>query len=256
MADNTTYYNIFTDENIHPNKSITDWVQNYKERHVTMNHDQSMLALANPDDAVIVVGPPRLAAGIDSSFESFYVVGFVNSLQYSEQSQVQPLKAIGSRRHIFSKTNTPVNGTISKLVAFGPNLMRALYSQIDAEAVKHETNNKFSGADDTKSAIWYTNIEEDIYRIPFGMGVIYKAPGMEATNTAEGLGAEYFESMVIVNRSVSVQTGQTMIMENVSFMADRIVPLTSYNYTAADGWDATNLLKSLSLGGATGGATV
>ena len=166
------------------------------------------------------------------------------------------MKSIGSRRHIFSKTNTPVNGTIGKLMAFGPNLLRALYSQIDTESVKHESNNKFSGADDTNSAIWFTNVEEDIYRIPFGMGVIYKAPGMEAKSTAEGLGAEYFESMVIVSRSVNVQSGQTMIMENVSFMADRIVPLTAYNYKAADGWNATNLLKSLNSNTGGGGASV
>lgn len=241
MAETT--FDIFKDSGITPATDLGSWISNYKERFISSSHDQSMLSLATPDDAVIVVGPPRLAQ--EKVTEGFHVVGFVNTLQYSEQSQVQPMKAIGSRRHIFSRTNTPVNGSIGKLMVFGPNLVRALYSRIDVEGVKHAEHNQFSSADNLDNALWLSNLEEDIFRIPFGMGVIYQSPGMEAKSTGRGLGAEYFESMVLVNRSVSVQSGQTMIMENISFMADRVIPLTSYSFDGAK-WDTKNLLATLS----------
>jgi len=221
---------------------LSTWVAQYKERNISASHDQSMLSLATPDDAIIIAGPPRLA-GQDNGgdLDKFYTVGFVNMFQYSEQSQVQPLKALGSRRHIFSRTNTPVNGSIGKMLCFGPNLIRALYSQIEADQVKG-TSSKFMSADVAANALWYSNLEEDLYRVPFGLGVIYSSPGTSLKGVKK-LGAEYFESVVLINRSVSLQSGQTMIMENVSFMADRVVPLSSY---IEDGvYSEANLLGKL-----------
>ncbi len=223
-------YNVFTDASYTPVTSLEQWSNQYKDRFIASSHDQSMLSLATPDDAVLIAGPPRLASsdGKITFTGDFHIIGFVNSLQYSEQSQVQPLKAIGSRRHVFSRTNSPVNGSIAKLMALGPNLLRSLYAHIDAKDVQN--NSRYSGNQgDDDNSIWFDNLEEDLYRIPFGLGVIYFSPGMEAKNAKAGMGAEYFESTVLVNRSVAMQSGQAMIMENVSFMADRVVPLTSYN---------------------------
>lgn len=203
--------------------TIDAWTKDIKEQHLEVSHDQSMLTLANPDESLIVVGPPRLQ-GDDAEF---HIVGMVNNLQYAEQSQVQPMKAIGSRRHVFSRTNAPTQGSIGRMLFLGPNLYRALYQIANGENLL--SNSKVSGSGDETSA-WYANLEEDLFRIPFGMGIIYRSPVNNASNT--NIGADYIEVMNLVNRNVSIQSGQTMIMEQVSFMADRVIPWTSYQSEA------------------------
>lgn len=198
--------------------TIEAWDKDLKEQHLEVSHDQSMLTLANPDEALIVVGPPRLA----DKDATFHIVGMMQSLQYSEQSQVQPMKAIGSRRHIFSKTNAPVQGSIGRMLFLGANLYRALYQVADAS---NFVTDKVSGNGKTTSS-WYANLEEDLFRIPFGLGIIYRTPATNAAST--NIGSDYLEVVSLVNRNVSLQSGQAMIMEQVSFMADRVVPWTSY----------------------------
>ena len=203
--------------------SISGWVDNYKQAFLEHSHDQSMLSLVTPDDSLIVVGPPRLSFGSD-----FYVVGFVNSMQYTESSAVQPLKAIGSRRHIFSRTNAPVQGTIARLMVLGANLYRALYAMTEVSEAISDRNSQYAVGDSGESSSWFVNLEEDLFRIPFGLGIIYNAPATLAAGTAESAGAEYLEVVTLVNRSVASQSGQSMIMEQVSFMADRVVPWHAY----------------------------
>lgn len=215
-------YNIKTNTSYVVN-TFSDWVTKYKEQQLQHSHDQSMMTLMTPDESLLVIGPPRLIAGEDPVDADFTVVGLVNTIQYTETAQITPMKAIGSRRHIFAKTNAPVTGSIGRLMVLGSNLYRALYSLTSAEdylSLSTTMVNKDEG-----DTAWYTNIEEDLFRIPFGMGIVYASPA----TMDEGLiyAAEYFEVCVLQSRQASLQTGQAMIMENVSFMADRIVPMHS-----------------------------
>lgn len=218
-------YNVIKDGMQGVVSDINSWMQNYKEGKIEFDHDQSQYTLSTPDESIIVVGPPRLSQA--STGSSFYVVGFVNSFQYSESAQVQPLKAIGSRRHIFSRTNAPVQGSIGRMIAYGPNLYRALYSLTDLATIKK--NAKFAGVETgAEGKNWFSNLESDLFRIPFGIGIIYQSPtGMEQGGKA--IGADYLEVCTLVNRSVGLQSGQTMIMEQVSFMADRVIPWPAYS---------------------------
>jgi hypothetical protein len=204
---------------------ITGWIENYKQQFIEHSHDHSMFSLVSPDDSLIVVGPPRLSKASDGDF---YIVGLLNSVQYSESANVQPMKAIGSRRHIFARTNAPVQGNISRLMVLGSNLYRALYAMTEVPANIENRNSQFADKDSSASSSWFTNLEEDLFRIPFGMGIIYNSPSSIAENKASAAGAEYIEVCSLVNRSVSKQSGQAIIMEQVTFMADRIVPWKDY----------------------------
>ena len=232
-------YNIYNDTNDGSRAviggtitSLDEWVKSYKETNLESAHIESMATLGTPDECLIVAGPPRL----NESNGDFQVVGMVNGLQYTESSQVQPLKAIGSRRHIFSKTNLPVQGSIQRLVFIGRNLFRALYGGIDittglgvTEAKTH--NAKAVGNDSHgQDAAWLHNLEEDIFRVPFGLGLIYSCPGSVAPTggNIRHIGGEYLECCVLQSRTTSIQSGQAMIMEQVQFMADRVVPFKSY----------------------------
>jgi hypothetical protein len=77
-------------------------------------------------------------------------------------------------------------------------------------------------------------LEEDLFRIPFGMGVIYSSPG-EKINSGKGgdsnIGAEYIESCVLQSKGNSITPGQTLIMENVSFIADRVLVWQDFSST-------------------------
>lgn len=230
-------YNIKTDTTAVVN-DFAAWVSAYKEQQIQHSHDQSMMTLMTPDEALLVVGPPRLSttqydSGTSLSATDFAIVGFVNTIQYNEQAQVTPMKALGSRRHIFAKTNAPVTGSIGRMMILGSNMLRALYSMTSAsDVLELDTTAVNNGEEDSA---WYTNLEEDLFRIPFGMGIVYAAPATMDVGTIYS--AEYFEVCVIQNRQASIQSGQAMIMENVSFMADRIVPfMSSYTSESANPW--------------------
>lgn len=236
-------YNVITDPSGQPVTKIENWAQDYMDAQIEILHDQSMLTLATPDDSLLVVGPPRLSG----KKAELYVVGMVNSFNYSESSQVQPVKAIGSRRHLFSKTNAPVSGSIGRMVVLGPNLYRALYAMMESTDIhgRLKSNQNFSLKDGSPAdSTWYANLEEDLFRYPIGLGVIYKAPIVASDGKPDDVvGAEYLESCVIVNRAVGMQSGSAMIMEQVSFMADRVIPWKTYKTPK---FGDTNPAKSIS----------
>lgn len=232
-------YNVVTN-NVSPAADITSWVDTYKEAHIGASHDQSMLNLATPDDSLLVVGPPRLKDAGGSS-DSFYLVGMVQGLNYSESSAVQPMKTIGSRRHVFAKSNQPVQGSISRMLVLGSNLYRALYALTDIPDNIASRNAQFAVGDKDKAS-FYTNLEDDLFRLPFGLGIIYQSPSTAAEKGKTTVGAEYLEICTLVNRQAQMATGQGMILESVSFMADRVVPWTAY---AGPEWDSDNPAASL-----------
>ena len=53
-------------------------------------------------------------------------------------------------------------------------------------------------------------------------------PAAMAADSGVMAGAEYLEVCTLVNRSVSSAAGQAMVMEQVAFMADRVLPWDSY----------------------------
>ena len=206
-----------------PVSDISGWVSAYKEAFVDHQHDLAQLTLVLPDDCLIVVGPPRLAHASGDS--AFHPVGFINNLQYTETRQVQPLKALGSRRHIFSATNAPVQGSFARMLLLGRNLLNSFYTEAEIPTAISDRNSKYAGTGD---ATWWANIEEDLFRIPFGLGIIYGTPAAMAADSGVMAGAEYLEVCTLVNRSVSSAAGQAMVMEQVAFMADRVLPWDSY----------------------------
>lgn len=231
-------YNIYDAQplpTMHPTVNVSDWISNYKEQNLESNHDQSMATLGTPDECLVVAGPSRLASGTDSNYP---VIGMASMVQYTESSQIQPMKAIGSRRHVFSKSNLPIQGSIGRLVIAGRNLLRALYqgTDITTSLGLSARNAKISalGWEDTSpDTPWLHNLEEDLFRVPFGLGFVFSCPGALATKStgpdSAFIGGEYLECCVLQSRTVSVQTGQTIIMDQVQFMADRALPWTSFS---------------------------
>lgn len=238
-------YNIIKDEaGITPSLTISDWASKYGENNIEYKMDQTMLTLCTPDDSLVFVGPPRLTnMGVDinnpqsqdvSPFNNFRIIGFMNNLSYSETAQIQPLKAIGSRRHFFSKSNMVVQGSIARMVLLGTNLFRLLYGVTDDSWMDDKTKYRHGNFNDGDN-LTYANLEEDIYRIPFGLGIIYSAPGLNAAQNfnqlpnGAAISAEYIECCVLQSRRISLTTGSGIVLEDVSFLADRVLPLPTFS---------------------------
>jgi hypothetical protein len=123
---------------------------------------------------------------------------------------------------------------MARMMLYGKNLARVLHSKItDPFTEDPDTNNKYvQGSKGYADANFLSNIEEDLYRIPFGLGIIYHTP-RTAHNSSGGsighaVGAEYLEACYLQNRNISMQSGQTIIMEQVQMLADRIVPWNTF----------------------------
>ena len=236
-------------------RGIGSWIKNYKEAFVQHPHDTSQLYLVLPDDCLVVAGPTRLrhasgkTAGIngtalavksdeaDGNF--FFPIGFANNVSYTETRQVQPLKGIGSRRHIFAATNSPVQLQIARLMLVGTNMLRSLYANTTF-GPDMDTNSKFSqNANTNNTADWFSNVEEDLFRVPIGLGIIYNSPATLSNQQTYAAGAEYFEVCTLQSKSVSIQSGQAMIMEQVTLLADRCIPWV----TVAGGGNNSILIK-------------
>ncbi len=204
--------------------NIEDWINTYKETFVQHPHDQSQLTLILPDDCLLVAGPTRLRQAASADSVEFFPIGFANTVNYSETRQVQPLKAIGSRRHIFAATNQPVQISIARMLILGMNTLRTMYARADFGSDISDRNSSFSHNSGTLEASWFSNMEEDIFRVPIGLGIIYNAPASLGGGMAQCAGAEYFEVCTLVNKNITLQSGQAMVMEQVTMMADRVIP--------------------------------
>ena len=234
-----------------PTTDISTWADQFKEQMLEINHDDARFDFVSADDSLLVAGPARLydAANPGSLIPGaqedkgpnaiFYVIGSCQNVQITETSQIQPLKAIGSRRHLFTKTNTPAQVSMARMMFFGPNLARALYGSTalkpmaeDASSGYNQANNKYAqGYDTLDKSKFLTNLEEDLYRTPIGIGIIYHTPrtaGSAKTKTGLAVGAEYLECCYLQSRQVSIQAQQTVVMEQVQLVADRVVPWDAY----------------------------
>lgn len=211
-------------EHINPVNTVSNWVDKYKEAFVEHQHDLAQMTLILPDDSLIVAGPPRLSMA--DSDTSFHVIGFVQDLQYTDSKNTQYLKALGSRRHIPASTNVPVQGSCNRMLFLGRNFLNAVYASAEFGDNIADRNSKYDSNGVNGTGAWWMNFDEDVFRIPFGLGIIYNSPATLAGggDSVKQAAAEYIECCTFTTRSVAMQAGQAWIMESVQFVADRVVP--------------------------------
>lgn len=215
-------------EGVSPARTLEQWASNYKDAFIEHQHDTSALTLVLPDDCLVLFGPPRLAHATGD--DVFYPVGFLNNIQYTEGRDVRPTKTIGSRRFIFAATNQPVQVSVARMMLLNGNLAHALYGYAEFGSDMYK-NSRFHAKSEDQAA-WYTNLEEDLYRVPVGIGIVYNSPAT-AVGRKYTAGAEYLEACYFVNRSMSITSGEAMVMEQAQLVADRVVPWDRFNVIRA-----------------------
>ena len=191
--------------------SIDDWsVQDGCVERLT---DNIAYTTANPDDALVLVGPPRYSASTYNP-KDLYPIGLLQQFQFSQGRNVQPMQTIGSGRAYFTASKSTVQWSCARLFAKGPNLLKALMSNARLSGVDL---NKFGERPIAKnSSNFAVNLDSELFLIPFGMQVIFR------DKSNNNLGGIYLEMCMINSYNLGLSAGQNVMMESVQGMCDRL----------------------------------
>jgi hypothetical protein len=144
----------------------------------------------------------------------------LQSIQFTQTKPTQPMMAIGSGRSFFVSGKAQTQWTIARLFVNGRNLLRVLYHNA-ANATGLDVSKFDDPASQGKTSNFFINLDSELYYIPFGLACFFR-------NKAHDLvGSFYAELSMINSYAVQANAGQNMILENVSGMADRLLPMES-----------------------------
>lgn len=195
----------------------TSWQaqENYVERLM----DNAAFSAAHPDDTLVLVGPPRLGGDPgNQDLSTLEPVGMLQNFSINQARPFQPMMAIGSGRQFFLGGKAQGSAQIGRLFINAQSLMRKLYNNYANLNPKTDFNEKAAAADDSNFVI---NLDSEMFLIPFGLGCVI------ADKARTVLGAFYLELCVIPTYTIGVAAGQSMILEAVSVLFDRVVPMKS-----------------------------
>ena len=213
--------------------SISNWnVQNSCVERLT---DNIPYTSANPDDALVLVGPPRYIQRVDEN--DLYPIGLLQQFTFSQSRQVAPMQAIGSARAYFTTGKSMVQFNIGRLFAKGPNLLKALYRNAEKAGVNLTKFGERPIA--ANSPNFAVNLDSELFLIPFGLQVIFRD---KANNS---LGGVYLESCMINSYNLGLSAGQNVMMENVSGLSDRLFSVETGKTTSGFPAGATQEVGSL-----------
>ena len=206
------------------NISVTAGLGTWKlqQSHIERPMDSSAYEAAHPDDTLVLAGPARMAS-VDASnsqqtAKTLLAIGMLQSIQITQSKPTQPMMAIGSGRSFFVSGKSQTQWTIGRLFLNGRNLLRVLYHNFVA------ANGDAAAFDDpsatTRTSTFFTNLDSELFYVPFGLGVLFR------DKVHNMLGSMYIELAMINSHAIGVTAGQNAILENVSGMADRVLPWT------------------------------
>jgi hypothetical protein len=207
--------------------------------------DHSALTAAHPDDTLILAGPARYILGDTGNLapDKLLPLGMVQNMQITSQNPVIPAQAVGSGRYFYLVGKPNHGANIARLFCKGRNLLRALYTNALMAGIDPS---KFDDRASTSAKdMFVINMDSELFKIPFGLAVFFR------DKIHDALGALYMEACLMTNWSVGVTAGQSMIMENVNIIADRIIPIspTLVNPTGAypnnDGTTSSKIAKAV-----------
>ena len=208
-------------------KGVKNWV--FQQNHVERHMDNAAYEAAHPDDTLVLAGPPREKSlgnggenGGASGVGSLLAIGMLQSVQFTQSKPTQPMMAIGSGRSFFVSGKAQTQWNIARLFVNGRNLLRVLYHNAVAAGV--DVSNFDDQAAAAKDSQYFINLDSELYYVPFGLAAFFR-------NKAHSVvGAFYCELAMINSYAIGMTAGQNMILENVSGMADRLLP---YSLTSA-----------------------
>lgn len=225
---------------------VDQW--SFQENYVERLMDNAAFTAAHPNNTLVLAGPARFSNVLSDNTnlgDNLLPVGMIQNMQVQQQRQVQPMQAVGSARTYFTASKSNVSFNISRLFINGRNLLRALYTQAtqNTSAINMTSFGEppVKQSDDEQ---FFLNLDSELFYVPIGLAVLFRSVAHDA------VGAFYIELAMLNSWNVSVQAGQSMIMENVSGFADRIRPIYPKSLTGLvqDGHPSSTILTNEMLG--------
>jgi len=204
-------------------KGLKDWY--FQKTSIERSMDSAAYQAAHPDDTLVLAGAARWNdvedGGDDPNPElgtvPLLAMGMLQSVQFTSSKPTQPMMAIGSGRSFFVSGKSQTQWNIGRLFINGRNLLRVLYH--NAVHLGIDIDKFDDPAALSKTSKFFINLDSELYYTPFGMGVVIR------DKVHDWLGAFYVELMAINSYSLSINAGQNVILENVSGVADRMLPV-------------------------------
>lgn len=197
-------------------RSLGNW--SFQSNHVERPLDNASYEAAHPDDTLIVAGPARsgVARTASTGPSSVMPIGMFQALNLSTSVPVQPVQAIGSGRNFLLRGKSQTTWQLTRALINGRNLLRALYhNAVAAQIPVHLLDDP---AAMSQTSQFFTNLDSELYYVPFGLGVIIRAKAHAL------VGSLYAELSMINSYATSIMAGQAMVAENVSAICDRAMP--------------------------------
>jgi len=223
-------------------KGVLSW--EFQNHYVERAMDNAAYEAAHPDDTLVLAGPARYNSmgktGNETGIASLLAIGMLQTVQFTQTKPTQPMMAIGSGRSFFVSGKAQTQWNIGRLFVNGRNLLRVLYHNAVAGGLPVE---KFDDvpARQQKSQ-FFINLDSELYYIPFGLACFFR-------NKAHDLVGSFYAELCMINSyAVGVNAGQSMILENVSGLSDRLLPMELANIaTGYFGKDASQRIPKSTL---------
>lgn len=197
--------------------------QNYQIERLM---DHAALTSAHPDNTLILAGPPRFTTegtGSNTILSQLLPLGMVQNFQAGQNIPVQPMMAIGSGRSFYLTGKPQGSVSIARLFCKGRNLLRALMTNTVQNSIDPAGLDDKASADEPGAPYnqFYANLDSELFRMPLGLACYFY------DKLHHDLAAFYLELCQIQSWSMGFGAGQNMILENVSMLFDRLVPIST-----------------------------
>lgn len=184
---------------------------------------------ATPDSTALLAGPARFT-GITGA-QDLTPVGMVDGVTLSQNSQLARLFEIGSNRSFFTRGKTISNVGFSRMLADTPSILNVLTAQSRAKFAAtglsiYDKGFSAAGAGDPNTdGKVFLNMDSELLSIPFGLLMLFKTRGGDASTRGRVLAAVYLEYCMFEGLNLGVSSGAPVIQEGISVSFDRVVPV-------------------------------
>ena len=200
-------------------RGVNSWV--FQQNHVERHMDNAAYEAAHPDDTLVLAGPPRKNSlenlVTTTGVGSLLAIGMLQNVQFTQSKPTQPMMAIGSGRSFFVSGKAQTQWNIARLFVNGRNLLRVLYH--NAIAANVDVSKMDDQAALKQNSQFFINLDSELYYVPFGLAAFFRNKAHDV------VGAFYCELSMINSYAIGFTAGQNMVLENVSGLADRLMPM-------------------------------
>lgn len=197
-------------------KNFDTW--RFQESYVERVMDNAAYTAAHPDDTLVLAGPARKVALTQGGAVSLLAIGMLQAVSFSTNKPTQPLMAIGSGRSFYVSGKSMTSWTMGRLFVNGRNLLRALYHNAVRGGINPALFDDQATQDTGSGQKFFINLDSELYLIPLGLGTVFR------DKTHGFCGGFYAELACITTYGIGYNAGQSMILENVTGIADRLLP--------------------------------